>query len=104
MFAVIETGSKQYLVHEGDTVQVEKLEAAEGEKITFDKVLLVASDDGSTMNIGEPYLSGKSIEGIVAAQGRTKKVRVVKYKNKTRYKRTAGHRQHVTTVKIGTIA
>jgi large subunit ribosomal protein L21 len=104
MFAVIESGSKQYLVHEGDTVQVEKLEAAEGDTITFDKVLLVASDDGATMNIGTPYLNGTSIEGTVAAQGRNKKVRVVKYKNKTRYKRTIGHRQHVTSVKIGSIA
>ena len=104
MFAVIETGGKQYLVHEGDTVKVEKIEAAEGDKITFDKVLLVASEDGATMNIGEPYLAGKSIDATVESQGRDKKIRVVKYKNKTRYKRTLGHRQHVTTVKIGAIA
>ena len=104
MFAVIETGGKQYLVHEGDTVQIEKLDAAEGEKVTFDKVLLVANDDGSTMEVGEPYLSGKSIEATVEAQGRDKKVRVVKYKNKIRYKRTIGHRQHFTAVKIGAIA
>lgn len=104
MFAVIETGGKQYLVHEGDTVKIEKLDAAEGETVTFDKVLLVANEDGSTMKVGEPYLSGTSIEGTVAAQGREKTVRVVKYKNKIRYKRTIGHRQHMTTVKIGSIA
>lgn len=104
MFAVIETGGKQYLVHEGDTVKIEKLEAAEGDNVTFDKVLMIASDDGSTMHIGEPYLTGKHIQGTIAAQGRDKKIRVVKYKNKTRYKRANGHRQHVTTVQIGAIA
>lgn len=104
MFAVIETGGKQYLVHEGDTVKIEKLEAAPGETVTFDNVLLVASDDGSTMNIGEPYLAGKSVTATVDGQGRTRKIRVVKYKNKTRYKRVIGHRQHVTTVTIGAIA
>lgn len=104
MFAVIETGGKQYLVHEGDTVKIERIDAAEGEKITFDNVLLVASDDGSTMNIGDPYLSGKAIDATVGTHGRDKKVRVVKYKNKIRYKRTIGHRQHFTSVTIGAIA
>lgn len=104
MFAVIETGGKQYLVHEGDTVKVEKLEAVQGDKVTFDKVLLVANEDGSTMNIGTPYLDGTTVDAMVDGQARERKVRVVKYKNKIRYKRVIGHRQHMTSLTIGSIA
>ncbi|MCB9798620.1 50S ribosomal protein L21 [Candidatus Nomurabacteria bacterium] len=100
MLAVIETGGKQYIVKDGQALKIEKLEAAEGDKITFDKVLLLAAEDGSDVQIGTPYLDGVTIDAQVEMQGRSKKVRVVKYKRKVRYKRTRGHRQHFTKVKV----
>ncbi len=104
MIAVIETGGKQYLVREGDVLKVEKLDVEAGEKMTFDKVLLTSKEDGADTKIGTPYLSGVSIDAEVLSNGRDRKVRVVKYKNKIRYKRVYGHRQHFTEVKIGKIA
>ncbi len=100
MLAVIATGGKQYLVKTNDLIKIEKIEAKEGDKIVFDKVLLTANDDGSDVKIGQPYLDGISIEAEVVKQGRGKKIRVVKYKNKVRYRRVIGHRQHFTQVKI----
>lgn len=104
MIAVIETGGKQYLVHEGDVLKIEKIDAEAGKKVTFDHVLLTAKEDGADTKIGKPYIDGASIEAEVVEHGRDKKVRVVKYKNKIRYKRVYGHRQHFTKVKIGKIA
>lgn len=104
MFAVLFTGGKQYFVEEGQTIKVEKLEAEVGSEITFDKVLLTAKQDGEDVQIGTPFLDGKTITATVKAQGREKKIRVIKYKPKVRYKRTIGHRQHMTTVTIGNIA
>ena len=103
MFAVIETGGKQYLVKTGDTVVLEKLSGEVGETLSFDKVLLVAEDDGTDVKIGAPYLSGAVIEGKVEKQGRSRKLRVVKYKRKVRYHKAYGHRQHQTTVSISKI-
>lgn len=103
MLAVIETGGKQYLVKTGDTLKVEKLLAEAGKDVVFDKVLLLAGDDGSDVKIGTPYLAGVSIGAAVEEQGRAKKIRVVKFKRKVRYKRTHGHRQAFTKVKIGKI-
>lgn len=98
MFAVIETGGKQYLVKTGETLKIEKLEAEPGKEVVFDKVLLLAEDDGSKVTFGKPYISGASITATVEAQGRSKKIRVVKFKRKVRYKRVHGHRQHFTKV------
>lgn len=103
MFAVIETGGKQYLVQSGQTLKVEKLDVEAGKEVVFDKVLLLAEDDGSKVEIGKPYLSGATVVAACEGQGRSKKLRVVKYKRKVRYKRVHGHRQHETTVKIGEI-
>ena len=106
MFAVIETGGKQYLVKTGDTLKVEKLfaeankPAEAGKEVVFEKVLLTAADDGSDVKFGKPYLSGVAVKAVVEAQGRADKIRVVKYKRKVRYKRTIGHRQSFTKVKI----
>lgn len=99
--AVIKTGGKQYKVKEGDTITIEKLGDDKGKKIKFD-TLLVASTDGKEVNIGKPSL-GEKVEAEVLGDKREKKVRVVKYKNKTRYKRTLGHRQNHSQVKITSI-
>ena len=102
MIAVIETGGKQYKVKEGQTIKVEKLDKAEGAKVVFD-TLLVAKADGSEVSIGRP-LVGQKVTGEISEQGTDKKTVVVKYKRKTRYLRTKGHRQLFTKVKIASIA
>src|SRR5665213_3002370 len=100
-FAVIATGGKQYTVSKGDLITIEKLsdEHKEGDKVIFDKVLLV--DDGSNTTIGTPYISKASVTGTITKIGRSAKVLVVKYKQKNRsgWKRN-GHRQPFFQVKI----
>ena len=100
MFAVIETGGKQYLVKTGETLKIEKLDVELGKEVVFDNILLLAEDDGSKVTFGKPYISGVSIAATVEEQGRSKKIRVVKFKRKVRYKRVHGHRQHFTKVKM----
>lgn len=100
MIAVIETGGKQYLVKAGDVLKIEKLDAKPGEQVTFDKVLLMSEEDGSGLKLGNPYIDGANIVATIEAQGRSKKIRVVKYKRKVRYKRVIGHRQHQTKVSV----
>lgn len=98
-FAIIETGGKQYKVAEGDTLNVEKLpEPAKGKNIIFDKVLLL--DDGKSTQVGTPYIEGAKVTAEFVEQGRGKKVTIIKFKNKIRYHKTAGHRQPFTKVKI----
>jgi large subunit ribosomal protein L21 len=101
-FAVIKTGGKQYLVKEGDTVKVEKLEAKEGDVITFEP-LLVSDEAGNDVKVGTPSVSGASVAARVLGEGRDKKVVVVKYHAKTRYRRKAGHRQPFTELKIESV-
>lgn len=103
-FAVIETGGKQYKVSEGDSLTIEKLsgEHKEGEKITFDKVLLV--DDGKTTQVGTPYLEGVTVEAVFTEEGKGKKVVVIRYKSKSRYFKKKGHRQPYNTVTISSVA
>lgn len=96
-FAVIKTGGKQYLVSEGQKLKVEKLNMKEGQNVDFDQVLLYA--EGENVEIGMPTLN-KKITAKVLAQGRSKKVRVVKYKPKVRYHKVYGHRQPFTEVEI----
>lgn len=98
--AVIATGGKQYKVQEGDTIKVEKLEAALNKKIKLDTLLIA---DGDKLELGTPSL-GEKVEAEVLATAKGKKVTVVKYKNKTRYKKTVGHRQMFTALKILKIA
>ncbi|MGH7141407.1 MAG: 50S ribosomal protein L21 [Minisyncoccia bacterium] len=99
-FAIIETGGKQYLVSEGDTVRIEKMtgEHKEGDTIAFDKVLL--TDNGSTTQIGEPYLKGAKVSAEITKIGKAKKVTVIKYKAKSNYFKKRGHRQPYFEVKI----
>ncbi len=99
-FAVIATGGKQYKVSVGDTVDIEKIkgEFKEGDKVTFDKVLLV--DDGSNTTIGTPYIGGAAVTGTLEKIGRLPKVTVIKYKQKSRYFKKNGHKQPYFKVKI----
>lgn len=97
-FAVIETGGKQYLVSDDKSIVTEKLPIAAGEKVVFDKVVLM--DDGSTTTLGTPYIAGAKIEATVDAQGRGRKVTVIKYKAKSRYYKKRGHRQPFSRVTI----
>ena len=99
--AVIETGGKQYRVAEGDVIFVEKLNVADGETVTFDKVLAVV--DEAESRFGAPTLDGATVSATVEKSGRGKKVRVYKMKPKKNYRRTQGHRQPYTKVQIGTI-
>jgi large subunit ribosomal protein L21 len=98
MFAVIKTGGKQYRVAAQDVITIEKLPAEVGASVTFEEVLLVGDDDTAT--IGAPLIAGASVSGEVVEQTRGDKVRVFKKKRRKNYRRTAGHRQHLTVVKI----
>lgn len=101
MYAIIETGGKQYQVNEGDVVFIEKLEAAAEENVTFDKVIAVGKDEGLT--VGAPYVSGAAVEATVLKNGKAKKIVVFTYKSKKGEKRKKGHRQPYTQVKINAI-
>ena len=98
MYALIETGCKQYRIQEGDILSVEKLSVNEGENISFDKVLLIGGEDGG--KVGKPYVEGAAVEGEVLFHGKGKKIIVFKYKAKKNYRKKQGHRQPFTRVKI----
>ncbi len=98
MFAVIETGGKQYKVAPGDKIRVEKIPSAEGGEIVFDKVLLKSAED--KVEIGAPYLEKAEVRAKVLEQGRDKKKIVFRYHSKTRYRKKKGHRQPYTEVEI----
>lgn len=100
MFAVIRTGGKQYKVEEGDKLKIEKLDRKEGASVSFNDVLLVSEKEGANMKLGKSKVSGAKVEAKVLEQGRARKIDVIKYKNKTRYKRKIGHRQLFTQVEI----
>ena len=98
MYAIIESCGKQYKVAEGDVVFFEKLDAEEGKKVTFDKVILV-SEEGK-VQVGNPYVKGIKVEGKVVSHGKAKKIVVFKMKAKKNYRRKQGHRQPYTKVEI----
>lgn len=98
MYAIIQTGGKQYRVAEGDVVTIEKLEAAEGEMVEFDQVLTVVKD--GEVVVGKPVVTGAKVTAKVEAQGKGKKILVFKYKAKSNYRRRQGHRQPFTKVVI----
>ena len=102
-FAVIFTGGKQYKASVGDMLSIEKIkgEYKKGDKVSFDKVLLV--DDGKDTTIGTPYIKGAKVDAEIADIGRSRKVLVVKYKQKSRYLKRNGHRQPFFKVKITSI-
>ena len=98
MYAVVETGGKQYKVAECDVIFVEKLGLAEGDAVTFDKVIAVGNGEG--LKVGAPYVDGATVSGKVAEEGKAKKVIVFKYKPKKGYAKKQGHRQPYTKVVI----
>lgn len=98
MYAVIETGGKQYRVQEGDILKVEKLDVQEGDKVGLTKVLLISNEDGVT--VGKPYIEGAIVEAAVLEHGKGKKVVIFKYKPKKDYRKKQGHRQPYTKIKI----
>ena len=100
MFAVIETGGKQYKVSEGDVIFVEKLGVEDGAEYTFDKVLAIGGD---TFTVGAPYVEGASVTATVVKSSRGKKIYVFKYKSKKNEKKKIGHRQDYTKVEIKSI-
>lgn len=97
MKAVIETGGKQYYVEEGSVIYVEKLDVEAGKKVSFPNVLMVNS------KVGQPYVTGASVEGEVLKHGKNKKIIVYKYNQKKNYRRKQGHRQPYTKVEIKSI-
>ncbi len=99
MIAIIKTGGKQYKVKEKDILRVEKLPKAKDGKIVFADVLLV-SDGKDKTTVGQPIVSGAKVEATIIRDGKAKKIRVVKYKAKVRYKRTIGHRQQFSEIRI----
>ncbi len=101
MYAIIRTGGKQYRVNPGEVVRVERLEAAVGATVTLDDVLLVGGEGDA--RVGNPRLSGASVVGTVVGQERDAKVRVFKYKKRKHYRRTRGHRQSFTAVRIDAV-
>jgi len=101
MYAILETGGKQYKVTQGDTLYLEKLDAVEDETITFDKILAVGKDDGAVF--GNPLVQGAAVTAKVLKQGKGKKLTVFTYKPKKNQKRKMGHRQPYTKVEIQSI-
>lgn len=102
MYAVIATGGKQYKVSKGDVLRVEKLGVEPGEDVSFDKVLLVA--DGENVNIGAPYVNGGNVSAKVQANGRGKKIEIIKFQRRKHHRKQMGHRQDFTEIEITDIS
>lgn len=102
MYAVIETGGKQYKVQEGDVVFIEKIDLEDGAVVTFDKVLAVS--EGGNITFGKPLIANASVAAKVIGQGKEKKIIVFKYKAKKGYRNKTGHRQPYTKVHIDKIS
>lgn len=98
MLSIFQTGGKQYIVKKGDKIQVEKLEGEVGSVLKFSEVLFTSS--GTDANVGKPFISGAEVEGKILKQGRAKKVHVLKYRSKSKYRRKIGNRQHFTELEI----
>lgn len=101
MFAVIETGGKQYKVREGQRLRVETLAGNEGDEIAFDKVLLIGKE--GEVEVGAPYLEGKAVRAKIAGHGRHKKVKIIKFRRRKHHMKQQGHRQNYTEVLISAI-
>ncbi len=102
MYAIIETGGKQYRVQPGDFIEIEKLEGAEGTSIRFDQVLMVSkpSEQNSQIWLGKPLLSGAQVSAEIVGQGRGEKILIIKMKRRKQYRRTQGHRQYLTQLLV----
>ena len=101
MYAIVNTGGKQYKVSQGDILRVEKIPGEIGSPVSFDKVLMFS--DGENVNIGQPVLDNVAVKGHIMEQGKAKKIIVFKYKRRKRYRRKRGHRQPYTAIKIDNI-
>ena len=106
MYAVIETGGKQYRVQSGDIFQVEKLEGDVGSPLKFEQVLFLskADADNAQITLGKPYVSGATVQGEIVGQGRGDKILIVKMKRRKQYRRTQGHRQEYTQILVTEVA
>lgn len=102
MYAVIETGGKQYRVAQGETLRVEKLAASPGDKFTFQPLLL--ADDAGAVQVGKPLVAGAAVEAEVVEQGLGQKIIIFKYRRRKNYRRKQGHRQPFTALKITSIS
>jgi large subunit ribosomal protein L21 len=98
MYAIIETGGKQYRVQQGDTIEIEKLDFGTGDEVTFDAVLRVG--EGNDLLIGQPNVVGSKVIGQLVRQDRGEKIVVGKYKRRKKYRRRTGHRQSISVVEI----
>jgi large subunit ribosomal protein L21 len=98
MYAVIQTGGKQYRVKQGEVLKVETLAVEAGQEVEFDKVLLIQSDEG--LKVGQPFLNGGKVTATVRAHGRHPKVKIVKFRRRKHYMKQAGHRQNYTEIQI----
>ena len=103
MYAVIQTGGKQYRAEPGKTIVVEKLPGDAGAKVVFDQVLLGSSEDGGIVTVGKPLVAGAKVTGEIVEQTRGEKLVVFKFRRRKNYVRRNGHRQDVTAVKISEI-
>ena len=101
MYAVIQTGGKQYRVKSGEQLKVELLSAEVGAKVSFDRVLMLGEGDG--VRVGAPFLDGARVKATVVAQGRGEKLRIFKLRRRKHYAKTQGHRQSFTEVRIDEI-
>lgn len=102
MYAVLNSGGKQYKVQPGEVLKVEKISGDVGSPVTFDRVLMFT--DGENVSIGQPLLDSVSVEGHIVEQGKAKKIIVFKYKRRKRFRRKNGHRQEFTAVQIDSIS
>jgi large subunit ribosomal protein L21 len=102
MYAVIESGGKQHRVVEGEILNVELLEAAAGDKLDFNEVLMVGS--GADVKVGAPYVAGSKVSAEVVGHGRADKIRVIKFRRRKHFRKQMGHRQWFTQIKITAIS
>ena len=101
MYAIVDSGGKQYKVQEGEILRVEKLTGEVGDSVSFDRILMFS--DGENVNVGTPLLEDVAVTGHIVEQGKAKKIIVFKYKRRKRYRRKRGHRQQFTAVKVDSI-
>lgn len=98
-FAIIETGGKQYKIEPGQELEIEKIEVPKGKKLVFDKVLLIK--EGDKITLGKPYIKGAKVQAEILEQKKAKKIKVARFRAKSRYRKVKGHRQRLSLVKIG---
>ena len=103
MLGIIKTGGKQYIVSPGKTLKVEKLGKNSGEELVFGEVLLVGNEDGTDVAVGKPFVTAAHVSGKVIAQKRSRKIKILKYKPKKRYRKRIGHRQPYSEVEITSV-